>query len=100
MIEALTAMSLDQRLTELSFAEVLVHKSKKMREQKKENEIASKELFDQGLPHAMAMMAINAQETKKVNKEVAFLNDMLHPDSVYEPASFTAMKAAKKYFTN
>jgi len=48
----------------------------------------------------MAMMAINAQETKKVNKEVAFLNDMLHPDSVYEPASFTAMKAAKKYFTN
>jgi len=63
MIEALTAMALEQRLTEVSFTEAITAKVQKEREQKKAYEIASMELFDQGLPHAMAMMAINAQET-------------------------------------
>jgi hypothetical protein len=51
----------------------------------------------------MAMLAVKEHESKQVvdhQKEITFLNDITHPDHVYEPFSWTAMKAAHKYLTN
>ena len=80
MMDAFSAMTLEKRLAE---AEPV-------------------KLFEKGLPHAMAMMAVKEYEAKQVvdTKELTFLNDVLHPEHVYEPFSFTAVKAAHKYFTN
>jgi len=56
------------------------------------------EMFEMGMPHAMAMFAAQEAEKKKdYSKEATFLNDVLHPESVYEPFTFTAMKATTKY---
>lgn len=81
MVDAFTAMTLESRLAK--------------------NE--PKKLFEKGLPHAMAMMAVKQHEASQTaihQKEITFLNDVLHPDSVYEPFTFTATKAAYKYFSN
>lgn len=81
MVDAFTAMTLERRLAK--------------------NEPIK--LFEKGLPHAMAMMAVKQHEASQaanVQKEITFLNDVLHPETVYEPFSFTAMKAAHKYFSN
>lgn len=81
MVDAFTAMTLERRLAK--------------------NEPIK--LFEKGLPHAMAMMAVKQHEASQaanIQKEITFLNDVLHPDTVYEPFSFTAMKAAQKYFSN
>merc|ERR1712185_849258 len=84
MTDAFTAMTLKRRTTDKSMDEIM-------------------QLFDQGLPHAMAMLAVKEYEAKQVvnhQKEVTFLNDALPPDSASEPFSWTAMKAAHKYLTN
>merc|ERR1719240_2104809 len=80
MMEAFSAMTLEKRLAEAELVK----------------------LSEKGLPHAMAMMAVKEYEAKQVvdTKELTFLNDVLHPEHVYEPFSFTAVKAAHKYFTN
>merc|ERR1719329_90027 len=81
MVDAFTAMTLEKRLAK--------------------NEPIK--LFEKGIPHAMAMMAVKQHEATKaakLEKEITFLNDVLHPETVYEPFSFTTMKAAHKYFSN
>ena len=65
MVDAFTAMTLERRLAK--------------------NE--PKKLFEKGLPHAMAMMAVKqheASQTVNHQKEITFLNDVFHPDSIYE----------------
>ena len=126
MIEAFTAMALSRREKEAnaptfldfmhglamsqmeqptSFAE---HMHDMVREERKHQAVVSMrmeneqmEFLSKGLPHAMAMAAIRDYEAAKNQpKEVTFLNDMMHPDHIFEPMPYTAFKAVKKYYSN
>ena len=102
MVDSLHAMTGMRRQNKQTVATLMNDGIAEQRYKNKLERIEQMEMLEKGLPQAMAMWAVKEAEKKKTDysKEAAFLNDVLHPQSVYEPFSFTAMKAATKYFTN
>jgi len=89
-IGVLTNLALQQKNAK-TFTQVLAE----VHETKKSEQMA---LFSHGIPHAIASMVAKDHMKNQVNAKQEFLKDLLHPESVYEPFSLTAMKAAVKFY--
>jgi len=93
-IDFMTNMALEER-KKMPKAKDFIELLGELHQNKKEEQMA---LFSNGIPHAIATMAAKDFMEKKVDAKQEFLKDLLHPESVYEPFSLTAMKAAVKFY--